>query len=136
MLPAQEPGCVREYQITTNHVQIYTCRESPRYGAGSETPMHPSRTPMHHPSYMTPMRDSSFGTGSHCLPFVFRDKTNLSSGFVLLNFKNLGSVSVAATPYHDGMRTPMRDRAWNPHTPMTPHRFVDLFLDCNSIFFC
>lgn len=32
-------------------------RESPRYGAGSETPMHPSRTPMH--PYMTPMRDPS-----------------------------------------------------------------------------
>ncbi|XP_074337491.1 putative transcription elongation factor SPT5 homolog 1 [Apium graveolens] len=31
-------------------------REKPRYGAGSETPLHPSRTPMH--PYMTPMRDS------------------------------------------------------------------------------
>ncbi|KAG0615572.1 hypothetical protein M758_5G052200 [Ceratodon purpureus] len=67
-----------------------TPRESPRYGAGSETPMHPSRTPMHHPAYMTPMRDPNF-----------------------------------ATPSHDGMRTPMRDRAWNPHTPMTPHRSND-----------
>ncbi|KAL8485314.1 hypothetical protein ACS0TY_027567 [Phlomoides rotata] len=27
-----------------------------------------------------------------------------------------------ATPYHDGMRTPMRDRAWNPYTPMSPPR--------------
>ncbi|KFK42161.1 hypothetical protein AALP_AA2G219200 [Arabis alpina] len=27
-----------------------------------------------------------------------------------------------ATPIHDGMRTPMRDRAWNPYTPMTPQR--------------
>uniref|UniRef100_A0A7N0TND9 Transcription elongation factor SPT5 n=1 Tax=Kalanchoe fedtschenkoi TaxID=63787 RepID=A0A7N0TND9_KALFE len=27
-----------------------------------------------------------------------------------------------ATPHHDGMRTPMRDRAWNPYTPMTPAR--------------
>ncbi|KAH6824116.1 global transcription factor group A2 [Perilla frutescens var. hirtella] len=26
------------------------------------------------------------------------------------------------TPYHDGMRTPMRDRAWNPYTPMSPPR--------------
>ncbi|KAL1533523.1 putative transcription elongation factor SPT5 1 [Salvia divinorum] len=26
------------------------------------------------------------------------------------------------TPYHDGMRTPMRDRAWNPYTPMSPSR--------------
>ncbi|KAM3689518.1 hypothetical protein ACJW31_09G051600 [Castanea mollissima] len=45
---------------------------------GSETPMHPSRTPM---------RDNIPGT----------------------------------TPIHDGMRTPMRDRAWNPYTPSTPH---------------
>ncbi|KFK32140.1 hypothetical protein AALP_AA6G203300 [Arabis alpina] len=27
-----------------------------------------------------------------------------------------------ATPIHDGMRTPMRDRAWNPYTPMSPQR--------------
>ncbi|KAM7255769.1 hypothetical protein ACFE04_011510 [Oxalis oulophora] len=27
-----------------------------------------------------------------------------------------------ATPIHDGMRTPMRDRAWNPHGPMSPPR--------------
>ncbi|KAK8572245.1 hypothetical protein V6N13_047857 [Hibiscus sabdariffa] len=27
-----------------------------------------------------------------------------------------------ATPIHDGMRTPMRDRAWNPYAPMTPPR--------------
>ncbi|XP_047321703.1 putative transcription elongation factor SPT5 homolog 1 [Impatiens glandulifera] len=26
------------------------------------------------------------------------------------------------TPIHDGMRTPMRDRAWNPYTPMSPPR--------------
>ncbi|XP_039062437.1 putative transcription elongation factor SPT5 homolog 1 isoform X2 [Hibiscus syriacus] len=25
-----------------------------------------------------------------------------------------------ATPIHDGMRTPMRDRAWNPYAPMSP----------------
>ncbi|KAF6150733.1 hypothetical protein GIB67_020816 [Kingdonia uniflora] len=30
-------------------------RETPRYGSGSETPMHPSRTPLH--NFMTPMRD-------------------------------------------------------------------------------
>ncbi|KAK1371247.1 Transcription elongation factor SPT5 [Heracleum sosnowskyi] len=60
-----------------------SCEKS-RYGAGSETPLHPSRTPMH--PYMTPMRDSG------------------------------------ATPIHDGMRTPMRDRAWNPYTPMSPPR--------------
>ncbi|KAL9245104.1 hypothetical protein vseg_018792 [Gypsophila vaccaria] len=28
----------------------------------------------------------------------------------------------AATPIHDGMRTPMRDRAWNPYAPMSPAR--------------
>ncbi|KAK9023641.1 hypothetical protein V6N11_003851 [Hibiscus sabdariffa] len=27
-----------------------------------------------------------------------------------------------ATPIHDGMRTPMRDRAWNPYAPMSPPR--------------
>ncbi|KAI5680806.1 hypothetical protein M9H77_02033 [Catharanthus roseus] len=27
-----------------------------------------------------------------------------------------------ATPIHDGMRTPMRDRAWSPFTPMSPPR--------------
>ncbi|KAL0844273.1 hypothetical protein Bca101_017519 [Brassica carinata] len=27
-----------------------------------------------------------------------------------------------ATPIHSGMRTPMRDRAWNPYTPMSPPR--------------
>ncbi|XP_057973026.1 putative transcription elongation factor SPT5 homolog 1 [Malania oleifera] len=59
-------------------------RDAPRYGSGSETPMHPSRTPLH--PYMTPMRDPG------------------------------------ATPIHDGMRTPMRDRAWNPYTPMSPPR--------------
>ncbi|XP_057873734.1 putative transcription elongation factor SPT5 homolog 1 [Cryptomeria japonica] len=60
-------------------------RDSPRYGAGSETPMHPSRTPMH--PYMTPIRGDP-----------------------------------SATPIHDGMRTPMRDRAWNPLATMTPMR--------------
>ncbi|KAL7582136.1 hypothetical protein Lser_V15G45620 [Lactuca serriola] len=32
-------------------------RETHRYGSGSETPMHPSRNPLH--PYMTPMRDSA-----------------------------------------------------------------------------
>nr|GEY01076.1 putative transcription elongation factor SPT5 homolog 1 [Tanacetum cinerariifolium] len=27
-----------------------------------------------------------------------------------------------ATLIHDGMRTPMRDRAWNPYTPISPPR--------------
>uniref|UniRef100_A0A0D9WN40 Transcription elongation factor SPT5 n=1 Tax=Leersia perrieri TaxID=77586 RepID=A0A0D9WN40_9ORYZ len=51
----------------------------PRYSLGGETPMHPSRTPLH--AYQTPMRDPG------------------------------------ATPIHDGMRTPMRSRAWAPMSP-------------------
>ncbi|KAF6153369.1 hypothetical protein GIB67_003559 [Kingdonia uniflora] len=71
-------------QISDNLVISTPCRETPRYGLGSETPMHPSRTPLH--PFMTPMRDPG------------------------------------ATPIHDGMRTPMRDRAWNPYAPMSPAR--------------
>uniref|UniRef100_A0A5B7AL96 Transcription elongation factor SPT5 n=1 Tax=Davidia involucrata TaxID=16924 RepID=A0A5B7AL96_DAVIN len=70
--------------ISDNVVVSTPYRDNPRYGLGSETPMHPSRTPLH--PYMTPMRDPG------------------------------------ATPIHDGMRTPMRDRAWNPYTPMSPPR--------------
>ncbi|KAA0058876.1 hypothetical protein IC582_004715 [Cucumis melo] len=29
---------------------------------------------------------------------------------------------IGTTPIHDGMRTPMRDRAWNPYAPMSPSR--------------
>ncbi|CAK9231171.1 unnamed protein product [Sphagnum troendelagicum] len=56
--------------------------ESPRYGAGSETPMHPSRTPMHHPAYTkdypgtpfhegmrTPMRDRAWNPHTPMTPF-------------------------------------------------------------------
>ncbi|KAL6315741.1 hypothetical protein AAG906_007164 [Vitis piasezkii] len=71
-------------QISDNVAVATPYRDAPRYGMGSETPMHPSRTPLH--PYMTPMRD------------------------------------VGATPIHDGMRTPMRDRAWNPYAPMSPPR--------------
>ncbi|KAI9388842.1 hypothetical protein POPTR_009G124200v4 [Populus trichocarpa] len=70
--------------ISDNVVVSTPYRDAPRYGMGSETPMHPSRTPLR--PYMTPMRDSG------------------------------------ATPIHDGMRTPMRDRAWNPYAPMSPPR--------------
>lgn len=52
-------------------------RESPRYGAGSETPMHPSRTPMHHPAYMTPMRDPNFGNFNFTLPYLITSATIL-----------------------------------------------------------
>lgn len=71
-------------KISDNVAVATPFRDAPRYGSGSETPMHPSRTPLH--PYMTPMRDPG------------------------------------ATPIHDGMRTPMRDRAWNPYTPMSPPR--------------
>ncbi|PIA35440.1 hypothetical protein AQUCO_03500068v1 [Aquilegia coerulea] len=71
-------------QISDNVAISTPYREAPRYGLGSETPMHPSRTPLH--PYMTPLRDPG------------------------------------ATPIHDGMRTPMRDRAWNPYAPMSPAR--------------
>ncbi|XP_011047385.1 PREDICTED: putative transcription elongation factor SPT5 homolog 1 [Populus euphratica] len=60
--------------ISDNVVVSTPYRDIPRYGMGSETPMHPSRTPSR-------------------------------SG---------------ATPYPEGMRTPMRDRAWNPYAPMSP----------------
>ncbi|KAL3638889.1 hypothetical protein CASFOL_016796 [Castilleja foliolosa] len=73
-----------ERNCISDNVNVSTSfRETSRYGMGSETPMHPSRTPLHP---YTPMRDSY------------------------------------ATPHHDGMRTPMRDRAWNPSTPMSPPR--------------
>ncbi|OVA13256.1 Transcription elongation factor Spt5 [Macleaya cordata] len=75
---------VNRNQISDNVAVSTPFREAPRYGMGSETPMHPSRTPLH--PYMTPMRDPG------------------------------------ATPIHDGMRTPMRDRAWNPYAPMSPAR--------------
>ncbi|KAF5955129.1 hypothetical protein HYC85_007985 [Camellia sinensis] len=75
---------VDRHHISDNVVVSTPYRGAPRYGSGSETPMHPSRTPLH--PYMTPMRDPG------------------------------------ATPIHDGMRTPMRDRAWNPYTPMSPPR--------------
>ncbi|XP_052202471.1 putative transcription elongation factor SPT5 homolog 1 [Diospyros lotus] len=75
---------VDRHHISDNVIVSTPYRDVPRYGSGSETPMHPSRTPLH--PYMTPMRDPG------------------------------------ATPIHDGMRTPMRDRAWNPYTPMSPPR--------------
>ncbi|KAB1671507.1 hypothetical protein [Gossypium barbadense] len=41
--------------ISDNVVISTPTRDTSRYGMGSETPMHPSRTPLH--LYMTPMRD-------------------------------------------------------------------------------
>lgn len=70
---------VRKNDIADGAAPATPFRETPRYGMGSETPMHPSRTPMH--PYQTPMRDPG------------------------------------ATPIHDGMRTPMANRAWAPMSP-------------------
>ncbi|CAG7880549.1 unnamed protein product [Brassica rapa] len=36
--------------------------------------------------------------------------------------RDSGGLLPSATPIHSGMRTPMRDRAWNPYTPMSPPR--------------
>lgn len=55
----------------TVHVIMF-CSDTPRYGMGSETPMHPSRTPLH--PYMTPMRDAG---GMY---FVFDDLLVLFRG--------------------------------------------------------
>ena len=65
-----------------------------------------------HP-FMTPMRDPSGELSSHVI--------------ILNGVRHILHVHLlffAATPFHDGMRTPMRDRAWNPHSPMTPLRLV------------
>ncbi|KAJ0085329.1 hypothetical protein Patl1_08158 [Pistacia atlantica] len=43
--------------ISDNVVVSTPYRDAPRYGMGSETPMHPSRTPLH--PYSTPMRDAA-----------------------------------------------------------------------------
>lgn len=47
---------------------------------------------------------------------------------VFFNKHFISCAFVSATPIHDGMRTPMRDRAWNPYTPMSPPRYVLVFL--------
>ena len=50
--------------------------DAPRYGSGSETPMHPSRTPLH--PYMTPMRDPG-GLFFQSFGFCSRNKGNLNN---------------------------------------------------------
>ncbi|BBN10641.1 transcription elongation factor SPT5 [Marchantia polymorpha subsp. ruderalis] len=72
-------------------------RESPRYGAGSETPMHPSRTPMH-PAFMTPMRDPSATPIHDGMRTPMRDR--------------------AWNP-HTAMNTPLRDNSWDDANPST-----------------
>ncbi|CAM6125018.1 unnamed protein product [Calypogeia fissa] len=72
-------------------------RESPRYGAGSETPMHPSRTPLH-PAFMTPMRDPSATPIHDGMRTPMRDR--------------------AWNP-HTAMNTPLRDNTWDNADPST-----------------
>lgn len=76
--------------------------EQPRYGAGSDTPRYGagSDTPRYGAGSETPMHPSR--TPMHPYMTPMRD--------------------AGATPIHDGMRTPMRNRAWNPYTPMSPAR--------------
>ncbi|KAF2296612.1 hypothetical protein GH714_000568 [Hevea brasiliensis] len=45
---------------------------------------------------------------------ILVDRNNISDNVVVSTH--------TATPIHDGMRTPMRDRAWNPYSPMSPPR--------------
>ncbi|KAK2971843.1 hypothetical protein RJ640_027003 [Escallonia rubra] len=62
----------------------------------------------------TPYRDSSrYGSGS---------ETPMHPSRTPLHPYMTPMRDPGATPIHDGMRTPMRDRAWNPYTPMSPAR--------------
>ncbi|KAF2308837.1 hypothetical protein GH714_021617 [Hevea brasiliensis] len=60
----------------------------------------------------TPYRDSSrYGMGS---------ETPMHPSRTPLHPYMTPMRDAGATPIHDGMRTPMRDRAWNPYAPMSP----------------
>ncbi|CAL1412672.1 unnamed protein product [Linum trigynum] len=62
----------------------------------------------------TPYRDSSrYGMGS---------ETPMHPSRTPLHPYMTPMRDSGATPIHDGMRTPMRDRAWNPYAPMSPPR--------------
>ncbi|PRQ24879.1 putative translation protein SH3 [Rosa chinensis] len=62
----------------------------------------------------TPYRDtSSYGMGSQTP--IHPSRTPLHPYMTPMR-------DAGATPIHDGMRTPMRDRAWNPYAPMSPAR--------------
>ncbi|GMI90582.1 global transcription factor group A2 [Hibiscus trionum] len=62
----------------------------------------------------TPHRDTSrYGMGS---------ETPMRSSRTPLHPYMTPMRDSGATPIHDGMRTPMRDRAWNPYAPMSPPR--------------
>ncbi|CAN6860414.1 unnamed protein product [Brassica oleracea] len=65
-------------------------------------------------SVITPSRDiSRYSMGS---------ETPMHPSRTLLHPYMTPMRDSGATPIHDGMRTPMRDRAWNPYTPMSPPR--------------
>ncbi|CAI0395933.1 unnamed protein product [Linum tenue] len=67
----------------------------------------------------TPYRDSSrYGMGS---------ETPMHPSRTPLHPYMTPMRDSGATPIHDGMRTPMRDRAWNPYAPMSPPRFGSNF---------
>lgn len=59
---------------------LFFASDAPRYGMGSETPMHPSRTPLH--SYMTPMRDYAGRFLSSIVIFLILEIYMLSDNFV------------------------------------------------------
>ncbi|XP_076924579.1 putative transcription elongation factor SPT5 homolog 1 [Bidens hawaiensis] len=63
----------------------------------------------------TPYRDtnSRYGSGS---------ETPMHPSRTPLHPYQTPMRDAGATPIHDGMRTPMRDRAWNPYAPMSPPR--------------
>ncbi|KAI3733140.1 hypothetical protein L1987_64358 [Smallanthus sonchifolius] len=63
---------------------------------------------------MTPYRDTHrYGSGS---------ETPMHPSRTPLHPYQTPMRDAGATPIHDGMRTPMRDRAWNPYAPMSPPR--------------
>ncbi|XP_065879397.1 putative transcription elongation factor SPT5 homolog 1 [Euphorbia lathyris] len=61
----------------------------------------------------TPHRESRYGMGS---------ETPMHPSRTPMHPYMTPMRDAGATPIHDGMRTPMRDRAWNPYAPMSPPR--------------
>ncbi|KAK5833048.1 hypothetical protein PVK06_016858 [Gossypium arboreum] len=64
----------------------------------------------------TPTRDTS--------QYVMGSETPMHSSRTPLHPYMTPMRDPGATPFHDGMRTPMRDRAWNPYAPMSPPRII------------
>ncbi|KAJ1384409.1 Translation protein SH3-like domain superfamily [Sesbania bispinosa] len=50
------------------------------------------------------------------------DRNHISDNVAVTPYRDTSRYGMGTTPIHDGMRTPMRDRAWNPYTPMSPPR--------------